>query len=58
MNAPVTPTVEIERAFIEEVPFERDGALERAAPPGVSINPSLLAQAREGRKAPPESWPF
>ena len=58
MSAPVTPTVAVERAFIAEVPFEQNGAIERAAPPGTTINPSLLAQAREGRKAPPESWPF
>ena len=58
MRAPVGPTVVMERAFIQEVPFEYDGALQRAAPPGVAIDPSILEQAREARRAPPTSWPF
>ncbi len=56
--APVQPIVSVERAFIEEVNFERDGAIARAVPPGMSVNPRFIAQARRARTQPPPSWPF
>lgn len=58
LAVPVTPVVTIERAFIEEVSFERDGAIARAAPAGMTVNPSLLERARMARRLPPTSWPF
>jgi hypothetical protein len=56
--APVQPIVNVERAFIEEVNFERDGAIARAVPPGMSVNPRFIEQARRARTQPPPSWPF
>lgn len=54
----VTPVVAVERAFIEEVSFERDGAIQRAVPPGMTVNPALIIRAHEARRLPPTSWPF
>lgn len=53
MRAPMTPAAEVGRAFIQEVPFEQEGALKR-----FDVDPALHDQAREARRAPPESWPF
>jgi hypothetical protein len=58
VTAPVEPVVPVERAFVEEVNFGRDGAIARAVPPGMSIDPQFIEQARWARTQPPPSWPF
>lgn len=54
----VTPVLAIQRAFIEEVSFERDGAIARATPKGMTVAPALIERARTARQLPPPSWPF
>jgi hypothetical protein len=44
----------VERAYIEEVCFDRLGALPRDG----RINPALLRRADAQRKLPPTPWPF
>ena len=53
-----TPTVIIERAFVEEVHFERPGAITKATPAGMTVSPSLIERAAVARNLPPTSWPF
>ena len=48
----------VERGFVEEVSFERDGAIARATPKGVGVAASLTARAGRMRRLPPPSWPF
>ena len=55
---PVKPIVAIERAYFEEVAFERDGAIARATPPGMTVKPSFVQRADDARRMPPTSWPF
>jgi len=49
-----SPRERIERAYIEDVYFERRGTLERVMPPGAPIFRRRDAE----RKLPPSSWPF
>ena len=56
--APVPPEVPVERGVMEEVSFERDGAIARATPPGMTAGRAINAQARQARTQPPPSWPF
>jgi hypothetical protein len=51
---PLHPVVRIQRAFIEEVSFERNGAIAKT---GASI-PALEQRARNARRLPPPDWPF
>jgi hypothetical protein len=44
--------------YIEEVWFERAGAMQRALPPGAQIPPRAEARARQELAQPPTSWPF
>jgi hypothetical protein len=55
---PVKPIVAIERAYFEQVAFERDGAIARATPPGMTVKPSFVQRADDARRMPPTSWPF
>lgn len=52
------PLVRIQRAFIEEVHFERRGAIARETPAGMQVSPAFLARAAEQKNLPPPSWPF
>lgn len=54
----VSPVVTIERAFVEQVMFERPGAIARATPRGMTVNPGLIRRAETDRQRPPTSWPF
>jgi hypothetical protein len=56
--APQSPRTLVERAFVEEVHFERDGALAAGAPAGMAVSPSLVRRAAAQRGLPPPSWPF
>lgn len=58
MLVPVSPRVAVQRAFIEEVYFERTGAIDRATPAGARVSPALLERARSAKGLPPPSWPF
>jgi hypothetical protein len=48
----------LQRAYVEELYFERMGALERSAPPGRGVPPRLWMRAENERRLPPVSWPF
>ncbi len=54
----VKPIVTVGRAYIEQVSFEQAGALARATPPGMTINPGFYRRAEAARTLPPTSWPF
>ena len=58
MLVPVSPVLAVVRGFVEEVSFERDGAIARATPQGVAVNPSLVQRAANAKRQPPTSWPF
>lgn len=55
---PVPPIVTIQRAFIEEVSFERNGAIGRAARGGSVMIHGIEQRARYARRQAPSSWPF
>jgi hypothetical protein len=48
----------LQRGYIEEVWFERKGALEAAVPEGTPVPPRLAARAQIESELPPTSWPF
>jgi hypothetical protein len=56
--APVPPIVAVERGFIEEVSFDRTGAIVGSRPEGMMVNPALAERARAVKRMPPTSWPF
>ncbi len=48
----------IERAFIEEVYFERPNAIQREEGTEIMVSPELLKRAAALRMQPPTIWPF
>jgi hypothetical protein len=54
------PTVgeRLQRGYVEEVYFERPGALESAAPPELGVPPRLRLREGNELRLPPPSWPF
>jgi hypothetical protein len=50
----LSPFAPVERAYIEEVCFDRVGALPRNG----TVHPALLQRADAQRKLPPAPWPF
>jgi hypothetical protein len=44
--------------YIEEVYFERDGAMQRMLPPAAPVPPRATARAEAEKRLPPTSWPF
>jgi hypothetical protein len=52
---PLSPLARLERAFIEEVTFERPNALAQEM---VRVPAPLLRRAAASRTQPPPSWPF
>jgi hypothetical protein len=54
------PTVgeRLQRGYVEEVYFERAGALENAAPPELGVPPRLRLREGNELRLPPTSWPF
>jgi hypothetical protein len=52
---PRSPVMRLERAFIEEVSFERPNAIIQEMP---GAPPQLLRRASAARTLPPSSWPF
>lgn len=55
---PVSPVLKVVRGYIEEVSFERDGAIVRSTPAGMTASPSLIQRAVIAKRQPPTSWPF
>jgi hypothetical protein len=55
---PPSLTQRLRVGYIEEVYFERHGAMQRALPPGAPIPPRAIARARIESAIPPSSWPF
>jgi hypothetical protein len=54
------PTVgeRLQRGYVEEVYFERPGALASAAPPELGVPPRLRLREGNELRLPPPSWPF
>lgn len=55
---PLPPPLVVQRGYVEEVYFGRDGALARAMPPGVPVPPRLRARQELEETLPPSPWPF
>ncbi|MEO8036943.1 MAG: hypothetical protein ABI837_21115, partial [Acidobacteriota bacterium] len=55
---PLSPTVRVERAFIKQVVFERDGAIRQEAGNEFQVSTSLMKRALAQRRLPPPTWPF
>ncbi len=55
---PLDPPLVVQRGYVEEVYFGRDGALARAMPPGVPVPPRLRARQELEKELPPPPWPF
>ena len=55
--APPGPAERLQRAYVEDVYFERRGALEKALE-GLPAQPRLLARRERDLALPPASWPF
>ena len=56
---PVSPALRVQRAFIEQVVFEREGAIALEAGNEFTVEPMLIRRAEEQRQLlPPPSWPF
>lgn len=55
---PVNATLRVQRAFIEQVVFERDDAIAQEAGNDFSVAPMLIRRAVEQRQLAPPSWPF
>lgn len=53
----ITEGQELQRAYIEEVYFERPGAIDRVAR-GRTLSPQLIARRSAELAQPPVSWPF
>lgn len=56
--SPLPPPLVVQRGYVEEVYFGRDGALARAMPPGVPVPPRLRARRELEKALPPSPWPF
>ncbi len=56
--SPLPPPLVVQRGYVEEVYFGRDGALARAMPPGVPVPPRLRARRELEETLPPPPWPF
>lgn len=55
--APLSPIGRVQRAYIEEVYFEREGAMRAEFPRG-DLPPGLLRRQQVEEQLPPASWPF
>ncbi len=55
---PLAPPLVVQRGYVEEVYFGRDGATARAMPPGVSVPPRLRERQALEKTLPPLPWPF
>lgn len=55
---PLSPQLEVQRGYVEEVYFTRPGALARAMPPGVPVPPRLRQRRELEETLPPSRWPF
>lgn len=55
---PVSPALRVQRAFIEQVVFERNDAIALEAGNEFQVAPMLIRRAVEERALPPPSWPF
>ena len=56
--APLSPPLLVQRGYVEEVYFGRDGALAGSMPPGVPVPPRLRARSEAEEALPPTPWPF
>lgn len=56
--SPLSPPLVVQRGYVEEVYFTREGALARSMPPGVPVPPRLRARQELERTLPPSPWPF
>jgi hypothetical protein len=55
---PLTPIARLQRAFIEEVSFERPNAIAEEAGDNPAVGLALLRRAVASRTQPPPTWPF
>lgn len=55
--APLSPIGRVQRAYIEEVYFEREGAMRAEFPRG-NLPPGLIRRRQIEEQLPPASWPF
>jgi hypothetical protein len=55
---PLAPPLVVQRGYVEEVYFERDGAIARAMPAGVPVPSRLRARQELEKTLPPSPWPF
>jgi hypothetical protein len=55
---PPSLTQRLRIGFIEEVYFERTGAMQGALPGGAPLPPRAVARAEQEKRLPPTSWPF
>jgi hypothetical protein len=51
-------TQRLRAGYVEEVYFERSGAMQRALPPGAPVPARAQARVDADRRLPPTSWPF
>lgn len=58
MLVPLAPRPRIERAFIEQTYFERNGAIAKEAGREIVVSPGLFSRSDAERRRPPASWPF
>jgi len=58
LAAPLGPAERLQRAYIEDVYFERPGVLEKEIARTGAPQPRLLARRDRERALPPTSWPF
>jgi len=56
--APLSPPLVVQRSYVEEVYFTREGALARSMPAGVPVPPRLQARKELEETLPPSPWPF
>lgn len=56
--APLPPPLVVQRGYVEEVYFLREGALARSMPEGVPVPPRLRARLEAEKALPPTPWPF
>lgn len=55
---PLSPPLVVQRGYVEEVFFTREGALVRSMPQGVPVPPRLAARKALEETLPPPDWPF
>ncbi|MDX9734964.1 MAG: hypothetical protein RBU36_12620 [Thermoanaerobaculia bacterium] len=55
---PLAPPLVVQRGYVEEVYFGRDGATARAMPPGVPVPARLRERQALEKTLPPPPWPF